>query len=514
MEDVTMKTAKKLLSVLLVVLMAFGCASVALADTETEPNETAAEATSFTIAAPGKGVLATFDDVDWYKVNLGTSMGLATFSFTHDGAGTDQIYFKVSVFDDSVLTKGETDKNKVASFSVKGNHKKTSSSPVLIPGGDYYVKVETGTVSMTYEYQVSVSLDANLNTETEDNNDKSNADEIVGTNNSTSPVYYGAVDYSSTSDGDIDFYKFQAPTGYFQIDFAALVPGVKYTVSAYSIPGVNYEPQEICKFTVTTEDNGEEFYSSAEVGVSAGTYFIKVTADNCRHKNEDGHEENPSVTSNANYKLRVYAKSDSSTEAEYNDVKEYATPLTLGKAMFASISKSNDIDYFKLSVKDSDRAYKLTVYGSADSNPDTASWKVNILDSDANAIDDYKNITVDMSKPLEIDLNTFNAGTYYIQVTGNSVSTGNYVIKTEAYNSGATPTPDGNFFQRVWARIKALPWADFWNNNFRELVLHLGGESGQIDLNGDGRPDFNTGTFKVLYDLFQLSIGTIIKIFN
>ena len=501
-----MKVFRKTLSILLALLLAIGCIGVAYAaDTvteEVETNDTPDKATLFTVSGGAKGSVSERDDIDWFKVDLGTSMGLAIFKFAHPGSGSDALYYKVSVFASS-----DTD-NAVRVFTVAGDKAATTADPILVSGGIYFVKIEAANANANYEYKLTVSLDANLKSETEDNNDKANADELVVPNNKTSEDYYGAVAYTESGTADKDWFKFSCPTGSFQIDFAALTPGIKYQIDAYTIPGDHYDPSLIARFYVTSADttNADGYVNSAIVGVNAGTYFVVVSANN--------NGESASSKSDANYKLRVAATAGTNSEAEVNNAYSNANAIKLGSTIYGSLSYENDIDVFTITTKADDSKYKVTISGSETTNDDTASWEVSVLDSNKKPLDKYTSIIVNLKTPLVIDMNGLAAGTYYIKVSKVVYSKGDYSIKVESFTSDATPAAEGNFFQRIWARIKVLNWKDFWNNNFNDLILGLGGEDSVIDLSGDGNPDMNLGMFKTLFDVLKLSFGTIFKLFS
>ncbi len=477
-----MKALKTMISVLLAVILAFGCIAVAMAaDTvEKEDNDTPATANDFTISSKIKGKLDDVDDIDWFKVDLGTSMGLATFKFSHPGTGTSAVYYKVSVF-----AEGDTAKA-VSSFSVKGDAKDSSSSQVLIPGGIYLVKVESGSINVSDEYSISVSLDSNLITESESNNDKATADEISATAGYYSKTTYGTLSGSS----DVDYFKFHSPTGYFSIELVALTPGVTYTVSAYMIPGDEYNKELICQYNVASTDcepssgNPEGFCVSADVGVKEGTYFITVSSSNA-------------PSSGALYKIRVWTKNNDKCEEEFNYDTNYANTLTLGKTIYGTISFDKDIDMFKFAVKSDNQKYKITVKAD-EGNDDSASWYVSVIKS-GKTLEKYNNVAVTPQKPLEIDVNGLAEGTYYIKISKCTSTKGGYVIVSEKFDSPATPEIDGNMFARIWKRIAAMDWKGFWNNNFKPLIQNIGGFA---------------GVMKVLKDVINLSLGTIIKFRN
>lgn len=500
-----MKVFRKSLSILLAILLAIGCIGVAYAaDTvtdETETNDTPDKATVFTVSGGAKGSLSEREDIDWFKVDLGTSMGLAIFKFEHPGSGSEALYYKISVF-----TANDTD-NSIREFTVAGNKASTTADPLLVSGGIYFVKIESANANANYEYRLAVSLDANLKSETEENNDKANADELVVPSNKTSEDYYGSIAYSSST-ADQDWYKFSCSKGCFQIDFVALNPGVKYRIDAYTIPGDNYDPSLVSRFYATSNDtaNADGYVNSSLVGVAGGTYFICITADNSG--------SSPSTTSDANYKFRVAATAGDNSEAEVNNGYSNATSIKLGTTVYGSLSYENDVDVYTVTTKSDDSKYKVTIAGSEKTNDDTASWEVTVLNSKKEKLEKYTSIIVNMKTPLVIDMNGLAAGKYYIVVSKVVYSKGDYSIKTEAFTSEAKPEAEGNFFQRIWARIKTLNWKDFWNNNFNDLILGLGGEDSIIDLSGDGNPDMNLGMFKTLWDVLSLSIGTIFKIFS
>ena len=490
-----MKTMKRIISVFLIVMLALGCLTAAVhAETvknEKEANNSPETANDFDLSSPIKGALADENDKDWYAISLGNSIGLVTFTLNHAGTGSDAIYFKVSVYAEADTATA------VGTFSAKGSATATSSEPILVPGGKYYVLVEVGTaIEENYEYKLSAKVDSNLNSEVEENDQKSQANEIK-TANGYSSDYYGSVAYTAKDvPTDVDYFKFNSQKGYFSIEFVALTENVTYNVTIYAIPGEEYTLYKIGQFSVkasdcvVTDSNKGGYYVGPNIGVAAGTYFVSVTANN-NGANTGGY------TGDALYKLRVYNIAGTKSECELNNDKDSANTLEAGKPLYGSISYATDKDYYKVTTKSGETEYKVVISADKDTNGDTASWKVTLIDSDGKNVTNYIDKVVNMKDSVEIDMNGLKAGTYYVIVSYNTQTNGDYKVSLESFKSDETPEPEGNFFQRIAARIKAMDWTGFWQNNFKPLLDAIGGPEGAL---------------KVLWNVLQLSIGSIIKL--
>lgn len=477
-----MKKSLRLLSLVLALILAFGAVTVAFAagkpvdedESEDKNNNSLTAATVFADDSYATARLSAADDVDYFCVDS-TKKGLANFKLAFSGAGTEATYFKATVYN-------AADENAIiGTFTVRGNVTTGESDKFLISApGKFYLKVERGNNYMNYEYNVSLVVDTNVKSESEDNNTPADPDLLDALkDNVYSPYCYG----QTADNKDVDWFKFNVPfDGYFIYTFEALDAG-KFTVEAYAQDKDSYDTQLISSISAEKADGA---VSSAAISVATSSFFIRVTG-----------------TEAGTYRFNIYAKKDANSEKEYNNEAKSATALGLGKKLYGSISfenvlsgteKISDVDFYQVTTTKENKSYKVTLTAGGKTNAEGASWKISVYSGETVKLGPE---TATTAKAAELDLNSLDAGTYFIKVesTGQS-GKGNYIIETVKY------TPDNNDNNNqggsVWDKIKAMDWSAFWGQ-FGELINNLGGWQGAL---------------KVIGDVLRLSFGTIFQMLN
>ena len=157
-----MKTAKKLLAVLLAAIMAVSVMGVATfaADAESESNNVYTEADAITSGTEIAGALSATSDVDWYSFTA-TKTGNATISLAHAASASEYIYFYVRVYDSADDAATATDA--VATVESKGTDASKDATIAVAKDATYYVAVSTANaaaVNVAYTLRLMTVLQA------------------------------------------------------------------------------------------------------------------------------------------------------------------------------------------------------------------------------------------------------------------------------------------------------------------------------------------------------------------
>lgn len=454
-----MKSLTKVLSVLLAAVMTITGITVAFADgeavTESGDNNTFETATVFAFDGSAKGTIDSTEDVDFFSFTVADA-GYYTAKIAHCGEGTDNTYFKVSVFD--------KDQKSLAAFNSQGNVKESVSSEFYADAGTCFIKVAPGNSIADYEYTLTVSkAEIDGKAESEPNNDTSTANDVsfVTTETPGTSKNFGVI-----SEGDTDYYCFTVPTGYISLNLKngdSNKGSYTFTI-IQKISGVAYEISE-----TELKNTDTDWVYGNETGVKEGLYYLKVTGTS---------------GSTGSYYFEIYSKAGATNEAEYNNSKDYANNLLAGKYLWASMNKADDVDVFAVTTTDTD-SIAVTLEGGSSAAEET--WKVLITDSKGSEVFSGQ---FSAGAKAEYSFSKNDAGTYYIEVTsGTNCANSDYKISASRVDPEKEENPGS-----LWDQIKAMNWGEFWTRNF----------------------DFTKfiSFLPLLYDLFRTSIGTILKIFS
>lgn len=407
-----MKNAKKLLALLLALLVVSGAAvtSFAAGTEETEPNNDRENASAYDIADVATGSLADAEDVDWFKVTV-KNPGSAKVKLTQEG--TD--IFEVAVYDSA-------DKELV-SFTASDDNPESPS--FTVNPGDFFIKVSAGSVISGVTYTVDFTSVIAENSETEDNNDIASANAIEF-KSGTSGQAVGAV-----SSDDTDWFRFTAITGTFNCEIKKTDDGAG-TVKAELIQSKSGSENLLGSVSVSQTGKSAK---SADIGVIAGTYYVKVTGSGSY-----------SLTVSTD-KVIGYVY-----ETESNDTAQNATSFTIDYKglVFGSLSHENDVDWFIVTTNDKNKnsivrisARSADNYAGYDSN---SSWTVEFLGSNKETIDTQ---TASTEKAAEFNLAEKGAGTYYFKVSSDMKYT-----SSEYFISSAETEEPVPFWQQIIEMLK------------------------------------------------------------
>lgn len=439
-----MKKAKSVLSLLLALLMVFGCvatASAAEAAVESEQNGEIATADTMTAGSKITGNLQELADVDYF-VFIPAKTGLATITLEHaavSGAAEAATYFAVSV----VRVVDGTEKE-ITSFTSAGASKSDASAAFGVDAGaKYYVKVSAGQVyDATLDYSLSVAVNTDLLTEKEPNDSADKASALEYSVSGSAKHYYGTI-----TEGDLDCYSFTIPSA--GVVYAYLyndtVSAGDYTATLYTYAEDTNGTEMLKPVASIAIGADESSKMSTGIGLAAGSYILIV-------KGVDD--------STGSYRTRVFYSKVDNAEKEINDDKATATAITLGKEMQATLDAKGDTDYFKVTVPANNKGYDIAFTIDSAAAANAGIWKVLVTDANNGVVVAESLVTSEKAGAFETK--SLDAGTYYIRVvSGDTLNTGIYRIKM---TEKAKADDNDDSEKTLWERIQALNWGAFLEN--------------------------------------------------
>lgn len=431
-----MKKAKSILALLMAFLMLMSipvAGNAALVADEAEPNNEWKKATAFGFGTDIKGALGEAADLDWYSFTADNA-GLVYVTLKHDeiaDSNKDLAYFEILVYD-STATRV------LANFRSTGAEKESKSPTFSVDAGaTYYVVVRMGTIhSETLAYSITASFDKSVLKETEPNNLSATATPLSLSTTGDNKTYYGSI-----APSDVDWYKI-VPTkrgavyvylynGTTPADFKATLYSHDETVDGRLIE------KEIASVTINSNDTSK---MSVAVGVEAKEYMLKV----------EGIDDNI-----GGYKTRVFFAPATDLEIEYNNEKEFATPIGEGKALRGTTAQNGDFDFYEFRPTTEDNAgFKISLGSFDTKSTNEGSWYITVTDATTGAtIGDIYKKEVKPGTASEFTTEKLVAGRiYHIKVEKGGT------LNTEIYSLGTTliepekkddPVNNGNFFAQI-----------------------------------------------------------------
>lgn len=367
--------------------------------TEAEPNNSRETATVMSVNNPISGNLADGDDVDWYSFTIEND-GYIVIDFSHEIVATTDSVWKFFIYhnDGTYIDGSDT------SWTVLGNKNNTVNA-IGVPAGTYYVQVFCGKQHNAANYDLTVKYTQADDWETELNNVFSSADSIL-----LGRKHFGNL----SSSEDVDWYKLEVPSnGYAVINFN------HETVSSTD----EFWRMDIYREDVVTKYNGCDFYysipgnankSTAQFGMSAGTYYIKVCA-----------KSHSSVT----YDITVNFTSSNAWETEINNTADTANIVNINSDFYGAITAREDVDWYKFELKQS--GYMTIDFKHDILDSKNEFWRFEIYQSDAVTYYDGNRVYVGVvgNENKTTPQMGMKPGTYYIKVYRNDYSNTTYNMK-------------------------------------------------------------------------------------
>ena len=334
-------------------------------------SDTRSGATSLSSSRPG--VIATGDDVDYFKVQVSEFGALTVYT-------TGNLNTKGALENSSGSSLGsDDDEGSGDNFRIERT----------VSAGTYYVKVE-GVGSNTGDYTIHVSFEA------DDHSDTQPSSSGGGTADDHSDTRSGATSLSlggsrpgviATGDGD--------DVDYFEVQISEAGVLTVYTTGSLDTKGTLENSAGSRLESDRNSGSGDNFLIQRTVSV--GTYYVKV----------EGWFDTGDYTVHASFEAD-----------DHSDTRSGATSLSLGGSRPGVIATGDgdDVDYFEVQVSE---AGVLTVYttGSLDTKGTLEDSAGSRLESDRNS----------GSGDNFLIQRTVSAGTYYVKVEG-WFDTGDYTV--------------------------------------------------------------------------------------
>lgn len=437
-----MKKVKSILALLLALLVVMGssvCASAATSAEESEENGTIETANALSLDTAVMGTIAATTaegekDVDIFELTT-SSIGIVTVEFAHNVVtGASSSYFKITVID--------AEENELTAFKSKGTDASVSNSFSAAPG-TYYIVVESDVVhDATLGYTVKATINTAALVEKEDNGSVETATDMTVSASGANKLYYGTV-----TENDVDYFKvtFTSPVlasigvyntfaekGSYKATLIKVVDGATGGIVEKEIAAIEIKDSEVQA-------------NSASIGVSGGTYYLKIEGVN---------------GSIGGYQARVFAGTSSvNIEYEYNNEYALANLVNLDKMFTASLFDAADEDCFKFTTGADNGGYKLTVASYDKANEAVSGkWKLTMVDQQGKEVT-FAYDTAD-SKKLVAETAALEAGTYYVKVSAGTVFTNETYSFTVSAIEKEAEEPQASLIDR----IKALDWSTFFEN--------------------------------------------------
>ena len=373
-------------------------------DYETEYNNSPSRYTVLPLNKTLNGSASVFtDDIadeDWYLFRV-TETGYSVLYFEHEAdseAMNNAIAWRISITDiegnEYYYTTSDTGKTMI------------NSGVLGLPAGYYYVCVASHVYSgVTYSLNVSFTKDGAVESEL---NDTSGTADSIAVN--TEKI--GALTDRSDAP-DRDWYVFNMEKdGFVVIDFiheALSDDKDGWNISVIASDGrVAYS---------TVSDRNQPVLQSPSIGLTAGTYHIRIDSDNIYH-------------SSIVYRLILLTVESDGWETEPNNTVETADVIEIGSSVNGTMIEMGtdfDMDYFAVDIPTAG-TFGVAFAHILVNEPDKEGWVVSVLDADGNVL---ATLTSDWDSPADMLSVDVEAGRYYILVeTGLYYNSGRYAFAT------------------------------------------------------------------------------------
>lgn len=391
-----MKTAKKLLSLMLVVLFTFSgfmISANAATPTESESNDSYATANNLSQSGTISGTINNSDDVDYYKI-IATSNGKISVKFKHTYVDNYWGWAVAIVF----FSNGSYTQLSEKIVDLRGDESVSLPDIGATASGVYYLKVSNYGNTVNEKYVIETSFTSTNFYEKELNNVFSSAN-ILKPNN----TYEGNI----SSSEDLDYYRITVPeNGKIDLSFC----------HDYYDEWWGWKVEIVCyfdgKYTVLSEQiidlRGDELVKLPSVGaVPNGTYYIKVT--------DYGN------TIGINYGIKVSFTQTEYFEKEVNDVYSTATLIKQNGTYGGVLNKNEDVDYYRIV---SETNGKISIkFNHTYADDSWSGWAIHVINyNNGKYTEIYKDV-VSLSDNETVslqDISTIQSEIYFIKVYVNN----------------------------------------------------------------------------------------------
>ena len=378
---------------------------------ETEPNDTMQAATVIEPNTEITGEIKSYDDKDFYAVILPKD-GYISVDFEILNPYVLSEVLVVNLYKEIGSVSG---RNMYWPIGRVNGTMVMSTGVVGLRAGVYYISVARSYTGYQTGYKMKVNY-----TETEFCEIESNQTMYTSTEIKLGESYKGSISDAE----DEDWYCINVPgNGYITVDFShELVDSSKkhWSMTVYEADGKTNVEGHVSDFSMLTYP-GNEAGRSTQIGLRAGTYYIKITSGESYTYNQ----QKFTYYSNVAYDLKVSFTKTDFIELESNDNDKLATEIKLNEAYIGQIMKESDEDWFKFVLP---RDGYITVNFENKSAASTGDVQLRICRGsryvDINGYDkdygaDSRYWSVNVNESVYIDQIGLSAGTYYIWFRGN-----------------------------------------------------------------------------------------------
>lgn len=209
---------------------------------------------------------------------------------------------------------------------------------------------------------------------------------------SAKPISTGTeVSDNLSKSGEVDYFRFTlSKNGAVSVSFSHdYVDSGSWRITLY-----NSDNEEILGYDCSESPVNK---TTDQMGLSAGTYYLKVTEANWRY-------------SNATYRVKVNYSPSDVWETEFNETIQTADDIFPNNVKNGSLITGNDKDYFRIRLSE-DGYISITF---ANEYTDSGSWRVLLYNANNEEITNY----TFNSSPLSDTTNKMGlaSGTYYLKV--------------------------------------------------------------------------------------------------
>lgn len=360
---------------------------------ETEDNGSYDTADLVTPGTTVSGNISSYEDKDYYKV-VPSANGKISLFFTHTFKASSSSW-DIHTY---VYKNGEYKELSSQSVSLKDNEKVSIPSIGVRKDGNYYIVIERGYSDIDgIPYSLETSLEATEVYEKEQNDVYATATDIT---------LNGSMSGNLVSNGDKDYYKMTtAKDGKISLNFSHVNQNNSdsWSVTTYRYYDGAYTEQS--RTYISLNDN-EKITLPALGAVKDGVYYIVV-------------EKNfGDALVGVDYKIDASFE-EISYEKEDNDVYGTATAIKQNQKISGNISKSDDLDYYKITAESSD-SYTISFMHSYEDN--AGGWNITVFSEKDGEYKELSSTFVSLKDSASFNLPAVGMaqnGIYYIKVEKN-----------------------------------------------------------------------------------------------
>ena len=378
---------------------------------EIESNDTMENATVIEPNTEVTGKISSYSDKDFYAVILPED-GYISLDFEVSNRYILSEILVVNIFSGYGSV---SDRNIYWPIGRVDGENVLSTGVIGLRAGVYYIYVGCGNSGNNTEYKMNVSYTATEFCEIESNQTMHTSTEIE-----LGESYKGSISDAE----DEDWYCISIPeNGYITVDFShELVNSsrVYWSMFIYEVDGKTNIDGYVSD-APTCSYSGKMTESSTQIGLRAGTYYVKITSGESYIYNQ----KEFTYYSNVAYDLKVNFTKTDFIELEPNEEGKTATEIKLNEAYIGQIMRHSDEDWFKFDLP---RDGYITVNFENKSASSTGDVQLRICRgsrfSDINGYKknngaDSRYWSVNVNETAYIDQIGLSAGTYYIWFRGN-----------------------------------------------------------------------------------------------